>query len=191
MGLKSLATFDQFKEYNENNVADKDRNLIERLLKSSSDYVRKYTNQDFTLTSYKERIVNWGSNTIYLNNTNINSINSVSLNNNSLSSDKYTFIYNMLTINDYNVYLNANNIMIVDYIAGYSKVPDDIIQAVIHLTSLRYQERKRIGELSKNIGDSTITYDNANFPKWILQSLDDYIFYGYDGIVISREDYNG
>lgn len=191
MGLKSLATFDQFKEYNENNVADKDRNLIERLLKSSSDYVRKYTNQDFTLTSYKERIVNWGSNTIYLNNTNINSINSVSFNNKSLSNDKYTFIYNMLTINDYNVYLNANNTIIVDYIAGYEEVPEDIVQAVIHLTSLRYQERKRIGELSKNIGDSTITYDNANFPKWILQSLDDYIFYGYDGVVISREDYNG
>lgn len=46
----------------------------------------------------------------------------------------------------------------------YGYLPSDITQACIELVSLRYRERKRIGEKSKTVAGESVTFDSSDMP---------------------------
>jgi hypothetical protein len=56
----------------------------------------------------------------------------------------------------------------IEYTAGYTAIPADIIHATTKWAALRYRELERIGQESKTIGGETVTFDLAEMPPDIL-----------------------
>ena len=54
--------------------------------------------------------------------------------------------------------------MIVTYTAGYAATPPEIAQACIELVCLRYKERDRIGQVSKNLAGEVVAFSQKDMP---------------------------
>jgi hypothetical protein len=64
--------------------------------------------------------------------------------------------------------------VIVVYTAGYTVVPPDIRQACVELVCLRYRERTRIGEVSKDIGGMTVAFSQKDMSDSTATALSSY-----------------
>ena len=59
-----------------------------------------------------------------------------------------------------------------EHTKGYLDVPDDVRFACCELAALRYKEKSRIGEVSKDVGGQTVTYsqkDLSDFGRAVVQ----------------------
>jgi len=57
------------------------------------------------------------------------------------------------------------------YTKGITEIPEDIRLACLELAAVRYREKDRIGEVSKAIGNQTITYsqkDLSDFGRSVI-----------------------
>jgi hypothetical protein len=65
--------------------------------------------------------------------------------------------------------------VVVQYTAGYYPIPADLEQATIELVSLRYKERRRIGEVSRSLGGAeTVAYSQKDMTDAIKTQLSRY-----------------
>ena len=62
----------------------------------------------------------------------------------------------------------------VQYTAGFAVTPPEIEQACIALVALRYKERDRIGQASKNVGGETVSFQQKDMPADVATILDQY-----------------
>lgn len=67
----------------------------------------------------------------------------------------------------------TNNVTLA-YTAGYASIPGDIDQAVIEVVAWRYRERKRIGQVSANVGGESITFSQYAAPLSVQAVIDVY-----------------
>ena len=75
--------------------------------------------------------------------------------------------------NQYSFSRGRANVTIV-YTAGYASTPLDIEQACIELVSLRYQERTRIGQVSKSLQGETVSFTQKALTDSIMSQLQSY-----------------
>lgn len=52
------------------------------------------------------------------------------------------------------------------YTKGFSEVPEDIRFACLELIGLRFKEKDRIGEISKNLGTQTVSYSQKDISEF-------------------------
>lgn len=55
--------------------------------------------------------------------------------------------------------------------AGYSAIPADVKQAVIEITARVYQRRKRIDEVSKQVGGETVSFSTADLTDFARKTI--------------------
>ena len=59
-----------------------------------------------------------------------------------------------------------------EHTKGYSDVPDDVRFACCELAALRYKEKSRLGEVSKDVGGQTIAFsqkDLSDFGRTVIR----------------------
>lgn len=57
---------------------------------------------------------------------------------------------------------------------GLPEVPADVEFACCELVALRYKEKERIGEVSKNLGQQTVTYSQKDISDFGRTVIDQY-----------------
>ena len=62
----------------------------------------------------------------------------------------------------------------VQYMAGYSSVPDDVKQAAIYMASEAYERRKRVGIMSRGIAGEATTFQMLSLDPWIQTVINNY-----------------
>ncbi len=62
----------------------------------------------------------------------------------------------------------------VAYTAGYEATPPEIEQACIELVGLKYKERDRIGQVSKNLAGEVVAFSQKDMPASVQTLLDQY-----------------
>ena len=60
------------------------------------------------------------------------------------------------------------------YTAGYAATPPEIAQACIELVCLRYKERDRIGQVSKNLAGEIVAFTQKDMPADVQTLIDQY-----------------
>lgn len=90
----------------------------------------------------------------------------------------YLFSPTQLIIRGYSVPCRAQCVAMT-YTAGYPVVPPDLAQACIELVALRYRERTRIGEVSKDLGGKnrggeTVSYLQKDMSASTLSAIQRY-----------------
>jgi hypothetical protein len=64
--------------------------------------------------------------------------------------------------------------VVVGYTAGYAATPPEIEQACIELVALRYKERDRIGQASKNLAGEVVSFAQKDMPADVQTMLAQY-----------------
>ena len=85
----------------------------------------------------------------------------------------YSFTATQLVLRGYRFTLRAQNVA-VTYTAGYPQTPPEIAQACIELVALRYRERMRVGEVSKNVGGEVVAFSQKDISDPIKTLLQQY-----------------
>jgi hypothetical protein len=80
---------------------------------------------------------------------------------------------NAVALRGYEFTRGYSNVQIT-YTAGYDTTPPDLEQACLELCGLRWREKSRIGEVSKNIGGEVVTFMVKDFPPSVLTTLMQY-----------------
>ena len=62
----------------------------------------------------------------------------------------------------------------MQYSAGFAATPPEIEQACIELVTLRYKERDRIGQVSKNLAGEVVAFQQKDVPPDVATLLDQY-----------------
>jgi hypothetical protein len=77
----------------------------------------------------------------------------------------YVFSPTTMTIRGYRV-PRQRACVLLQYTAGFARVPPDIAQATIELVCRKYRERTRIGERTKSLGGGeTVGYETTSFSR--------------------------
>lgn len=58
--------------------------------------------------------------------------------------------------------------------AGYTSVPADVKQAVVEIASRMYQKRKRIDEVSKQVGGETVSFSTQDLTDFAKRIINEY-----------------
>jgi hypothetical protein len=175
----NLTTLANVKSWIGINAATDDA-LIERLIGGISQYIQSWLNRQFASQVYSEIRDGNGGRTMMFADYPVTSVSSVKINGkeipptNDFVSPGYRFSSMAITLNGYVFEKGVQNIELV-YTAGYEVIPQDIEQATIELVALRYKERDRIGQQSKNMANGeTVTYMVKDFPPDVATLLKNY-----------------
>lgn len=173
-----LTTVADFKTYLGITSATDDA-LIQRLVTSASKYIQSWLNRNFAIQSYVQQHDGNGSALQAFSTYPVQSVSEVLINGLAIPlsadqkqrgyffSDKFLYLANAIfTKGLFNVKIT--------YTAGYATVPEEIAQACIELCALRYKERNRVGEVTKNIAGETISFSQKDFPAGVKTILNNY-----------------
>jgi hypothetical protein len=69
----------------------------------------------------------------------------------------------VLVVNDLTITKGWGNV-VVSYTAGFAATPPEIEQVAIEMVALKYRERSRVGEVSKQVGGETISFFAGDIP---------------------------
>lgn len=157
-----------------------DDQLIQRLVGGISQTIQSWLNRQLKSQSYTETRDGNGNNSMMFADYPVTEVTSVKVNGKPIlpcpdfSSPGYRFNGTSITLIGYIFNQGVQNIEL-SYKAGFATVPLDIEQAVIELVALRYKERDRIGQQSKNMANGeTVTYMIKDFPDDVLSLLKNY-----------------
>jgi len=163
-----------------------DDTLLSRLITATSNYIQMWLNRTIPVASYSDYRDGSDGVTMVLKNYPIISVSSLTIDGNVIppsvpsppgSLDPPGFVFDQFSImlvgGTYAFTRGYQNIFI-QYQAGYSVIPFEIEQACIELASMRYRERDRIGQVSKNIGGEIVSYSQKGLSDAIQSVLSDY-----------------
>lgn len=157
--------------------------MLGRLISAVSAWVEKYVGRTILEDDYDEYYTCQGERSIELHNYPVTAVDLVEVDGEEVDEsteygtpgwvlDGSTLRYNGGTFSFRGNSYSKN--VHVEYSAGYTTTPYDLEQAVIHLVSLRYRERDRIGMRSKILAGETIQFSTWDLPPDVRQVLDSY-----------------
>lgn len=154
--------------------------LIQRLVTAASDFIQTHLNRAFNSASYTEYRNGTGGVTLVFSDYPVTAVSSVTIDGQvvALSADRiapgYVFSDSVLyLVGGLKFTKGIQNVKVV-YTAGYAEIPFDIAQVTIDLVGRKYKERKRIGLVSENIGQQTITYAKTDLTDEFKSLLRQY-----------------
>lgn len=153
--------------------------LIGLLVTSYSEWVRSYTNCNFTETDYDIWRDGRDNQSMLLPQRPVTSVSSLKINGETIPAQPsfgaygYRFDSDSLTL-DGAVFVRGKRNVNVVFAAGYADAPADIAQAVNELVGLRYALRDKQGWTSKSLAGETVSLSTKDMPSSVKTVLDQY-----------------
>lgn len=174
----------EYPEYEGGGLFGADDVLLARLLNAASETFERETQRTFAAASHSWWTNGNGRHHLFLPNYPVSEVSSLAIDGTSipeslsdastgLCSDGWYLEDDCLSLLGYRFNRGRRNVLVV-YAGGYETIPEDIQQAVISLTAYWYQGRQRIGERSKNFGESTVSFLTADMPDDVRAAIERY-----------------
>ncbi len=154
--------------------------LLSRLVTATSQFIQTWLNRTIASASYADTRNGTGGTILFLRNRPVTAVTSVMVDGVTIAPSAPPPTGAGFLFDDSAVYLvgycftkGAQNV-VVAYTAGYAATPPEIEQACIALVVLRYKERDRIGQASKNLAGETVSFQQKDMPADVATLLDQY-----------------
>lgn len=154
--------------------------LLARLITAASQFIQSWLNRSIASASYSDTRNGTGGTRLFLRNRPVTAVGAVTVDGVSIVPSDPPPLSAGYLFDDSAVYLvshcftrGAQNV-VVQYTAGYAATPPEIAQACIALVVLRYKERDRIGQASKNLGGEVVSFQQKDMPADVATVLDQY-----------------
>jgi hypothetical protein len=154
--------------------------LLTRLVTAASQFIQSWLNRAIASTSYTETRNGTGGTRLFLRKRPVTAVAALTIDGVAIAPSAPPPLGAGYLFDDSSVYLighcfakGAQNVT-VQYTAGFAATPPEIEQACIALVALRYKERDRIGQASKNLGGETFSFQQNDMPADVATILDQY-----------------
>ena len=154
--------------------------LLSRLITASSQFIQTWLNRTIASTSYTDTRNGTGGTRLFLRNRPVTAVSSVTVDGVSIQASSavpngsgYLFDDSSVYLIGYSFTKGAQNV-VIQYTAGYAATPPEIEQACIAFVVLRYKERDRIGQVSKNLAGEVVSFQQKDMPLDVATLLDQY-----------------
>lgn len=154
--------------------------LLSRLITAASQFIQSWLNRTIAVASYTDTRNGTGGMRLFLRNRPVTAIVSVTIDGTAVPASNPAPLGAGYLFDDSSVYLTGRAFtkgvqnVVIQYSAGFVATPPDIEQACIGLVALRYKERDRIGQVSKNLAGETVSFQQKDMPADIATLLDQY-----------------
>ena len=177
--MSDLATLTNVKEYLDIESDDTTfDSLIGRLITASSRQIEAYCGRVFEIQSYTENHDGNASDILFLNNTPVVSVASVSIDGESLGVDEFKVYDDYLRLVS-GLFTPGRLNVSVDYTAGYydaqtESPPSDLEDACIQLVAFKFNLRGADGLAERRVNESAESFAGAAIPLAVAIILDKY-----------------
>jgi hypothetical protein len=177
--LATLADVKAWLQTGSNAFPSTDDALLSRLITAASGYIETWLNRPIAAADWFELRDGTGGRRLQFAVFPVAAVLSLTIDDiaippaaNSRAAG-YSFTATQLVLRGYLFTARRQNVA-VTYTAGYPQTPPEIAQACIELVALRYRERMRIGEVSKNIGGEIVAFSQKDMSDPIKMLLQQY-----------------
>jgi hypothetical protein len=153
--------------------------LLTRLVSAASTFVTTWLDRQLLQASYLETRSGKDTSTMAALQWPVTAVSSVTVDGVAITArtafggSGFYFDSDFLYLDGFSFTRGRANVQLA-YTAGYTVVPFDVEQAVIEIIALRYRERDRIGQVSKNIAGEVVTFLVKDMPPSALSALLNY-----------------
>lgn len=153
--------------------------LLTRLITAASQFIQSWLNRDIASQAYIETRDGDGGQKLMLGNAPITVVASVTIDGRPIPeapdarSRGYVFGPTTLYLQG-EVFTPGFQNVTVSYTAGFGATPPEVEQACIELVALRYKERDRIGQVSKNLAGEVVAFSQKDMPADVQTLLGQY-----------------
>lgn len=153
--------------------------LLTRLVTAASQFIQTWLGRTIAETAYSETRNGVGGTRLFLRHRPVVSVSSVTVDGVAIAPASgpgqpgYLFDDNSVYLAGYAFTRGAQNVTVA-YTAGYAATPPELEQACIALVALRYKERDRIGQVSKNLAGEVVSFTQKDMPADVQTLLDQY-----------------
>src|SRR5690348_1221403 len=146
-----------------------DDTLLTRLISAASQYIQSWLGRQIASQNYTETRDGAGGRKLVLGNAPVTAVATLSIDGIAIplasgpSAAGYLFSATTIYLQSYLFTPGYQNVAVA-YTAGYAVTPPELEQACIELVALRYKERDRIGQISKNLSGETISFTQKDVP---------------------------
>ena len=165
------------------NSVTTDDDLLDKLVKSATKFIKVQTRRELIEATYQEVIDGEDNAVLFLSEYPINSVTNIKITDvtvyeNDESQDYSTFyIYNDTSmIRRSSVFPDGFLNIEVNYTAGWSQenLPEDLTQATKELVSFKFNNKDFVGLESHSLGDEDLTFKRKDIPEEMLAVIDSY-----------------
>jgi hypothetical protein len=153
--------------------------LLTRLITAASEFIQTWLNRAIAAQAYTERRDGEGGQRLAFANTPVSAVASLVIDGVAVaptpdaSTPGFVFSPTLLYLQGWRFNPGYQNV-VVSYTAGYATTPPEIEQACIELIVLRYKERDRIGQVSKNLAGEIVAFAQKDMPPDVQTLIDQY-----------------
>lgn len=153
--------------------------LLTRLITAASQYIQSWLGRQIASQNYTETRDGAGGRKLVLANAPVTVVATLSIDGIAIPAASgpsvagYVFSATTIYLQSYLFTPGYQNVAVA-YTAGYAVTPPELEQACIELVALRYKERDRIGQVSKNLSGETISFTQKDVPADVQTALDQY-----------------
>lgn len=157
-----------------------DDDLISAMVTAYSQWVRSFTNRDFTAGTYDLWRSGRGSQVLLTPQFPITDVTLVEVDGQairraaSFGTYGYRFTDRTIVLDGGACFTRGVENIHIQYAAGYAQVPADIAQAVTELVTLRYKVRDKLDWTSKGLAQETVSVNQRDMPESVRTILRQY-----------------
>jgi hypothetical protein len=156
-----------------------DDDVLTRLITAASQFIETWLNRQIASQSYAETRDGDGGRKLVFANAPVTAVGAVTIDSIAVppapdaASRGYVFSPTVLYLQGWRLTPGYQNVA-VSYTAGYAATPPEIEQACIELVVLRYKERDRIGQVSKNLAGEVVAFTQKDMPPDVQTLINQY-----------------
>ena len=165
------------------NSVTTDDDLLDKLVKSATKFIKVQTRRELIETTYQEIIDGEDNAVLFLSEYPINSVTNIKItdvtvyeNDESQDSSSFYIYKDTAMIRRSSVFPDNFLNIEVNYTAGWSQanLPEDITQATKELVSFKFNNKDFVGLESHSLGDEDLTFKRKDVPEEMLAVIDSY-----------------
>ncbi len=155
-------------------ASESDDTAINILIGAASSTIRTYCNRTFTEQLYIETRDGTGTNSLMVREFPVTSISRVTVDGRDLPTTAFVRWRFGVKLTSGFFAPGVENVE-TEYTAGFSVTPADIAESCAKLAAYKFRAYSRIGQVSKILGGETVTFETAEFPKDVRNTLEQYM----------------